>query len=241
MTEETSKLPLPPNVGHAGRFPLFGRSLRVLAFVAACQPTGPASTDATTGTSTGAPTATGVDTDVPTSTDGPPATEAPAECMGLGSPFLAADCLVALRNRCLTSTDEAACTAREPLLFGDGGYIIRCGWAKVVTFADPTACVVESVAGRCEAGLEDTLLGCGNRCNDANSLQFSLHADTDAAELIEMGCASTGNYLAGPLGAQSAVGAEPKEFGTACIDNVKPPAPPLCDCASTACATEWGD
>ncbi|WAS94195.1 hypothetical protein [Nannocystis punicea] len=213
----------------------------MLAFVAACQPTGPASTDATTGTSTGAPTTTSLDTGAPTTTDGTPTTETPVECMDLSSPFLAADCLVALRNRCLAATDEATCTAREPLLFGDGGYIIRCGWAKVVTFADPATCAVESVVGRCEAGLEDTLLGCGNHCNDENSLQFSLRADVDAAELLEMGCASNGNYLDGPLGARSAVGAEPQEFGTVCIDGVKPPAPPLCDCASAACATEWGE
>ncbi|WP_143140250.1 hypothetical protein [Nannocystis exedens] len=161
--------------------------------------------------------------------------------MGLDSPFLAADCLVALRDRCLESTDETACTARETLLFADGGYIIRCGWAKVVTFADPATCAIESVAGRCEAGLEDTQLDCGNRCNDGNSLQFSLRADVSGAELIEMGCATNGNYIDGPLGAHAAVGAEPKEFGTTCIDGVKPPAPPLCDCAPTACGAEWDE
>ncbi len=160
----------------------------------------------------------------------------PSACAGLGSPFLTADCLTALRDACRAQPSAEACAAQAPLLFSGGGYIIHCGWAKVVRFSDPAACTVAAVEGRCEAGMEDTLLWCGDRCSSEPTLHFSLHADSEAMELIEMPCASTESWLGGPLGPASAVGAEKGAFGSTCAPEVYPPAAPLCACGPVACA-----
>lgn len=200
------------------------------------------STGSTSATTTAAPTTSAASTesgDPPTPTTGPePAAWPPAACAGLGSPFLDAGCLGELREACRSLTSEAACADQEPLTFSDGDYIVWCGWAKVVQFSDIDACTVASTTGRCEAGLEYTLFPCGDRCTDEPDLHFSLHAEVAAMELIEMPCTPAGSYLGGPLGPDSAVGAEKGEFGSTCAPNIQPPAPPLCMCRTVACEAE---
>lgn len=156
----------------------------------------------------------------------------PAACEGLSSPFVSADCLSGLRDRCRALTDDASCEASPSLTF-DGGFAIACGWAKVVTFSDIASCTIASVEGRCEAGIEQ-FIGCGDKCTDEPDLYSSLRANVIEAELIEMPCAPEGRTLDGPLGPSSAIGAPPGETG-ACAPNITPPAPAICDCAPVAC------
>jgi hypothetical protein len=170
------------------------------------------------------------------SDDGPPA-GLPAACEGMDSPFVAADCLGGLRDRCRALADEGACTGAGTLAF-DGGFEITCGWAKVVTFSDVAACTIASVEGRCEAGIEQTGLTCPDKCTDEPDLYASLRADPDALELIEMPCAPEGHQLDGPLGPGSAIDAPPTDEGSTCAPNIQPPAPEICTCVSAACDAE---
>lgn len=188
-------------------------------------------TDATSTTTEAAATATGSG-----STGGD--AKLPAACAGLTSPFLAADCLVALRDACHALPSQAACAAQAPLLFSDGAYTILCSWSKVVRFADIPACGIESVIGRCEAGLEDATLDCTDRCI-GDSLQTSLIVGEDGQELIEMGCTTRDNYyLDGPLGPRATVGADTGPYSSSCAPNLNRPNPPICDCDTLACAAE---
>lgn len=145
----------------------------------------------------------------------------PGECRIDESPFLRPDCLGALRSACGEHEDESTCVAEPALSFSDGSYIIRCSWAKVVTFSDADACTVASVAGRCEASVDKA-------CNESPT--GNVDAIPSELEIIEM--------CGGPLGPWSAVGSEPGEYVGSCAENVKPPAPALCDCASVAGAAE---
>jgi hypothetical protein len=187
---------------------------------------GSGSTTGDSGSTTGDSSSTG---------DGPAGL--PAACEGMDSPFIAADCLSGLRDRCRALADEGACTGAATLVF-DGGFEISCGWAKVVTFSDVAACAIASVQGRCEAGIEQPGLGCADKCTDAPDLYASLRADAEALELIEMPCAPEGHQLDGPLGPGSAVDAPPPDEGSTCAPNVQPPAPEICACSSAACDAE---
>lgn len=158
---------------------------------------------------------------------------APPECDGLESPFTSAECLTGLRDLCRAATSEADCGGTEPIIF-DGGYVIACGWAKVVAFSDADACTIASVTDRCEAGIEQQI-GCADKCTDTPDLYASLKAIIADAELIEMPCSPAGLVLDGPLGPSSAVGAPPGETGT-CAPDITPPAPEICMCADEACA-----
>lgn len=169
------------------------------------------------------------------STGDGPSMDRPEACEGLSSPFVSADCLVGLRDRCRAANDAAACEDVPALAF-DGGFLIMCGWAKVVSFSDVASCTIEAVQGRCEAGVEQ-LVPCFDKCTDTPDLHASLHANILEAELVEMPCAPDGKLLGGPLGPASAVGAPPGETGT-CAPDLSPPAPEICDCAPIACAAE---
>ena len=131
---------------------------------------------------------------------------------------------------------EADCNALDTLVFEDGGYVISCGWAKVVAISDIDACTIASVGDRCEAGIQQDI-GCGDKCTDMPDLYASLKAIIADAELIEMPCTADGLVLDGPLGPSSAVGAPPGETGT-CAPDITPPAPEICMCADEACAAE---
>jgi hypothetical protein len=159
---------------------------------------------------------------------------APPECDGLSSPFTSAECLSGLRDRCRAATSESDCDALDLLVFEDGGYLISCGWAKVVAFSDIDACTIASVGDRCEAGIQQDI-GCGDKCTDTPDLYASLKAIIADNELIEMPCTDDGLVLDGPLGPSSAVGAPPGETGT-CAPDIVPPAPAICTCAADACA-----
>ncbi len=219
----------------------------VLACVLACgddQPptggSGSSSGDVTSGgpTDTGdPPTSTSMSTSSSGASSGDDtSSDFPSACEGLESPFVSADCLSGLRDRCRTADDENACDAIEPLYF-EGGYAIDCGWAKVVTIADVAACTIDAVMGRCEAGIEQQI-GCPDRCTETPDLYASLRANVADAELIEMPCTPTGRLLDGPLGPGSAVGAPPPKTGSTCAPNVQPPAPEICACSQAACAAE---
>lgn len=150
----------------------------------------------------------------------------PDECPIDASPFLSPECLAALRSACNEHTGEDACAAEPRLAFADDMYIVRCAWAKVVTFSDAAACAVASVAGRCEASVDTA-------CRDAcagEPLISNLSAIPSELEIIEL--------CGGPLGPWSAVGSEPGAHVGACAKSVQPPAPPLCDCAAVACSAE---
>ena len=162
----------------------------------------------------------------------------PAKCAGLKSPFLEADCLAALRDECRSFSSGEDCAGQEPFLFNEGAFAVHCGWAKVVEFSDAAACKIQTVKGRCEAGIEQTGLGCGGGCGGEATPHYSLRADSDEMELIEMPCTLTGSYLGGPLGPDSAVGAEPGEYGKACAEGTTPPAAPICACSSVACESK---
>ncbi|MEZ4454596.1 MAG: hypothetical protein R3B09_34410 [Nannocystaceae bacterium] len=212
------------------------------AGLAACGDSTPEAS-ATDSTSTSGSTSTGTETNAitettgttETSTTGAPGDWRPAACDDLESPFLDAECLVALQDSCQALSSDA-CVAREPLDFGDGQYQIRCGWAKVVRFADVETCAVAEVLGRCEAGIEQ-LIPCSDACIGEPDLYHSLAAVVASAELIKMPCSPTNSVLDGPLGAHSAVGAEPGAVGT-CADDIVPPPPPLCACRDVACQSE---
>jgi len=171
-----------------------------------------------------------------TGPDTGPDTWAPEACDLGESPFLSSDCLHALQLACRSQDSAKGCESLPPLMFSDGGYIVHCGWSKVVRFTDGNSCMVEAVHGRCEAGLEHTLIGCGDACSDTPELHSTLRAITDEFELVEMPCAPGGTALGGPLGRASAVGAPPERQNTGtCLDGVTPAPPPLCDCLSIAC------
>jgi hypothetical protein len=159
----------------------------------------------------------------------------PPECSDLGSPFLEEDCLGALQSACRAYAAENECTGQAPFVFGDGAYVVHCGWAKLVTFSDAETCTVESVAGRCEAGLEDTLSGCGDPCVGEPDINHALSAIPSELVLLEMACTPGGNRLDGPLSPTSAVDSELENYTGTCAPNIEPPAPALCDCAPVAC------
>lgn len=162
----------------------------------------------------------------------------PSECVDLGSPFLEADCLGALAARCGALESEQECVAAKPLSFGDGGYPIHCGWAKVVRFADIDMCTVESVSGRCVAGLEQNGIGCDDPCAGELDLYSSLSVEFAELEMIEMPCAPGGAYLGGPLGPSSAVDSPPTDGSGSCAENTSPPPSELCACHQVACEAE---
>lgn len=196
----------------------------------------------TTGSSTTGASTTGASTEA-TATDSPttdgtggPGTGLPQACEGLLSPFTSADCLIGLRERCRAQADEPACQALDSLAFDGGSFVISCGWAKVVVFADVAACTIDATHGRCEAGIEQPGHGCPDRCTDAPDLYASLRASAEDLELIEMPCAAAGHLLDGPLGPGAAIGAPPPDEGSTCAPNVTPPAPAICACAPQACA-----
>lgn len=171
-------------------------------------------------------TTTGADAtgEAESTTDG--AAWPPDECPLDQSPFLRADCLGALQSACRELTDETACAAEPSLRFIDDQYVIRCVWAKVVTFSDATACTVAAVMGRCEASVDTA---CSDACA-GEPLISDLQAIPSELEIVKM--------CGGPIGPWAAVGSEPGAYVGACAGNVTPPAPPLCDCAAVACAAE---
>lgn len=147
----------------------------------------------------------------------------PDACSIDASPFLQPECLDALRLACNAHAAENDCAAAAPFAFDDGGFVIGCAWAKVVTFSDATQCTVESVAGRCEARIDSE---CGDYC--AGDFMLSDVAAIPAQlEIVQL--------CGGPLGAWSATDAEPGTVVSTCAPNVEPPSDPLCDCATTAC------
>lgn len=150
--------------------------------------------------------------------------EVPADCSAEESPFLRGVCLDALRDRCRENEAESSCAAADPLKFDNNGYVIRCRWAKVVTFteSDGVSCEVTGTEGRCEATV-DTV--CSDGCA-GDYFQTNLRASPMQREIVQV--------CGGPLGAWSAVGAEPGEY-FACAPNTLPPPPALCDCAPIAC------
>ena len=170
------------------------------------------------------------------SSSGGSAPALPPACEGLSSPFVSAECLGGLRDRCGMAANEADCNATAPGVFDGGAYVIACGWAKVVGIADVDMCTIGSVVGRCEAGIEQDI-SCFDKCSDTPDLYASLRAIVADAELIEMPCTSDGGVLDGPIGPWSAIGATPGETGT-CAPDIAPPAPPICTCAAEACAAE---
>jgi len=197
-------------------------SLLLLGTLACQSEPATSATSTSTGTSTGSST-THESGDMPTSGG---TSWFPGECPVDESPFLSADCLEALRSACGEHDVEGACAGEQPLSFLDDQYIVRCSWAKVVKFSDAAACTVASVTGRCEASVDTA---CSDACA-GDFLNSSLTAIPSELEIIEM--------CGGPLGPWSAVGSEPGAYLGTCAPTVKPPAPPLCDCASVACAAE---
>jgi hypothetical protein len=195
-------------------------------------PVGSGSGNATT---TSDPTVTG-DASSSTSSDDGSLPDAPPSCDGLSSPFVSAECLGGLRDRCRAAMDVNDCAATEAIVFDDGAYVIACGWAKVVAFSDVDTCTIASVIGRCEAGIEQ-LIPCADRCTGEPDLYASLRASVPDAELVEMPCTLDGRILDGPLGPSSAVGAPPGD-GSTCAPNIQPPAPEICTCATEACAAD---
>lgn len=197
-----------------------------------------ASSTTTDSTSTASTTADSTADNPTTGSTGGSGSGVPQACEGLNSPFVSADCLTALRERCRAQADELACQASDSLAFDDGAYIISCGWATVTVFADVATCTIAETHGRCEAGIEQTGYPCPDRCTDEPDLYASLRANAAELELIEMPCAAGGHLLDGPLGPDSAVGAPPPAEGSTCAPNVSPPAPAICACAPQACAAD---
>ena len=152
-----------------------------------------------------------------------------SECAGLTSPFLEADCLAALRDRCRSRANDADCTMGGPLIFGGGAYKIFCTWSKVVRFSDLTTCAVETVFHRCEGTIKQDLVVCRDPCTATPDIFSRWTAIPSEQELVRVECG-------GPIGPWSAVGSTPGSYTGACLGNIMPPAPDLCRCESTACA-----
>lgn len=146
----------------------------------------------------------------------------PDTCSADQSPFLQESCLDSLRMSCNTHAEENECMATPVLFFDEGGYGIRCLWARVVKFSDASSCTVESVTGRCEASVNGE---CEDFCS-GDFLLSDMSAISSQSELIQV--------CGGPLGTWSAVGAEQGYIST-CGPNIQPPPPPLCDCGDAAC------
>jgi hypothetical protein len=146
----------------------------------------------------------------------------PSQCEGIMSPLLNQTCLEALSEACAVHQSERECASQDTLNIND--YDFRCGWARVVSFADASACEGARSTGRCVAAYFDRTQGCSNPCQEpSNPDMRSPFTYSDADELVERPCGPSGRYL-GPVGS-GAIGR--CESG---------PAHPLCGCAAAACA-----
>ena len=163
--------------------------------------------------------------DTTTGTDGVTGQELlPAGCTS-ENPFTSEGCGKALKTLCRSQDTEQACAAQGPFIFGDYEYVFACGWAKVVTFAEPDTCTVGSVTGRCEAGILAGL-GCGDPCFDPDGVGFeSLVAISSESELVEMPCAQ-GDALDGPVGEWTALANQQGDVRHAHYCGADSPPPP---------------
>lgn len=164
-----------------------------------------------------------------------PQTMLPPECDDT-DPFRSERCGHALFELCRSHPSESECVAQPPFVFGEE-YTYLCGWAKVVTFADSSTCLVESVRGRCEAGVIPGAVVCNDPCDFDNGpdLYQSLTAIPSEDELVEMPCPE-GAVLSGPIGEWTALSNQQGDVlhtypCAAGIDML----PRLCDCAPVAC------
>lgn len=139
----------------------------------------------------------------------------PEACRGLSSPYLEAECLQALRTRCLELGSRSECDDRPAVSF-EGSYVVECGWARVVEVLGQDACALAESTYRCEAREVSTLDG----------FDAKWKAWGEQSELIE--------FSHGPLGPWSAIDPPPEFTVRACADNVSPPSPSLCNCADEA-------
>lgn len=154
--------------------------------------------------------------------------ELPADCSAEESPFLREACLDALSTRCREYDAENSCVAANPLSFDNDGYVVRCRWAKVVTFSESSgsSCDVVTTAGRCEATVDTP-------CSDGCAGDFFL-TDLKAFPMLR----EIVQVCGGPLGAWAAVGVEAGGGYVGCAPDTIPPAPPLCECATVACEAQ---
>lgn len=152
----------------------------------------------------------------------------PDECPADESPFLREECLEALRLGCNAHVAENECMAAPPVSLDEGGYTVRCLWAKVVAFSDVGSCSIESVTGRCEASEGAPL--CGDFCA-GDPWMSDVSAISAEQEIIDM--------CGGPLGAWAAVGSSSSDDVLPCGPDYSPESPPaLCECATVACEAD---
>jgi hypothetical protein len=147
----------------------------------------------------------------------------PQECSLEISPFLQVECLAAMRSACNAIEEEGDCTLTPFASFSNGGFEVRCEWAKVVKFSDVATCSVEGVLGRCEPTLNE--MACVDSCL-GEALVGSISAFPSDLELVQL--------CGGPLGSWSAVGST-EMYGFSCGDNLVPPEPAICQCIDEAC------
>jgi hypothetical protein len=111
----------------------------------------------------------------------------PTQCHSVQSPLLNPACLQGLADACSAHSNERDCSAQGLLNIND--YEFRCGWARVITFAQPQACSGASTSARCVAGFQDNTQGCGDPCASLSTPNpWNTFASTTSGELIENPC-----------------------------------------------------
>jgi hypothetical protein len=142
----------------------------------------------------------------------------PAQCRGVQAPLLNSECMEGLSSACASHDNERDCSAQSLLNIAD--FEFRCGWARVVTFAQPQECSGVSSAARCVAAFQNNVHGCGDPCASLSTPNpWNTFDSTTRGELIEKPCGDGRVYL-GPVQTDVCFG---------------PQAPPLCRCAAAAC------
>lgn len=146
----------------------------------------------------------------------------PPEC-DFSQSFATPGCADALRAACLAYSSEAECDGAPPALFSS--YVVACSWSKVVRFADPSTCTVDSVSWRCEAGHKEAFITYYDPC-DVSYTDIFTHwsAVTANRELIK---SRYGTPIA----------PEQPGYYSACGASFDPPRPqPICSCTEVACS-----
>ena len=111
-------------------------------------------------------------------------------------------------------------------------------WTQVVSFSDENACVIESVFGRCDAGIVPRNWGGtlhpATNCDGALEGSPVVHyVDPSENELVELFPREDGIVLVGPLRPGDALDVDSSSI---CLDQGVDPRPPaLCECSAVAC------
>lgn len=158
----------------------------------------------------------------------------PSECAE-GGPFTEPACGRILAAICERYGGQAACEGAPSWDLGDS-FPVRCAWADVVSFDDPSSCAGARRTGRCVASVYVGEGGCFAACGEEEGLEgLGWRASRRGAELVHVRDPGDGCW-AGPIDETTNVQtpAEEKTYGDCGADI--PPPPGLCACGAQACA-----